>query len=497
MDRKIEKYSKIIFYVITVLIIVSAIYIRGVYYIKDLPFWGDDMLLAESIYEQPIWKSFTHIYGTQKAPPLFVFFSYINTMIFGFKEIILRLIPFISGCVSVIVFYILSKRVLTNKLAIISASILFCVNPVLIYYSQEFKQYSTDVLICMLVILLYRNINLGELKNNYKKAIIYAVSVFIIMITSFPSIFAILAVFTQKIREEKKFPKELILTVISIICGIIYILYLFKHIISYEITIPIWTEGFISLNPRVIYNVFKNFMEYNSLNNTFYIIMMLIGIFLFGKEKSKEGQLILIFFIYACIASIMHIYPISQRAALYLSPIFILFTVKPMEGIRNNTIITNLKNIILFGFIIINLTPIEDNHIIGFKDYNQRIAKKNDYINFLANYKEDDILIANIEFNSWLLFYNKSMGYNYEIKTIINQLGDGNSYEEFLENIKRILKKADKKKNIYIGFSFPEDRNNEKRKKDIEEIIKELKLGYKIIKCNIEYNSIIMVKRDE
>ena len=505
MNIKIEKIYTITFWIISLLIIIYAVYIRGYYYLKDIPFWGDDMLLAESICEQDIWKSFTHIFGTQKAPPLFIFFTYINTVLFGFKEWVLRLIPFISGIISVVFFYILSLRVFKSRIPVIAALMMFALNDKLIYYVQEFKQYSSDVLICILVLLCYKYIDIEHFNlKNYKTIILYSIMVFLIMISSFPAVFAICAVLTLKIIEQKKFPKGLLIVGTSIISACIYIIYLFKHILAYEITIPIWTKGFLNFSIEGIYNVFENFMEYNNWGNGIYILCFFIGMTICAIEKSRDSKLIFLFFLYACIGSLFHVYPISERAALYFLPILIIFIAKTLEiGDFENRIIkifSFVKSIILIYFIISNLIMFDlskEENVITFENYSKRTDCKYDYSNFLKEYKQNDILIANIEFNSWLLFYNKALNYNYDFKTIINQLGDGTSYEQFLENTKQLIIKRDKTKNTYLAFTFYEDEDNTIKEKDIENILKKQKIKYKKIQCKLERNKIFMIKRQK
>lgn len=498
MHIKIGKISKLIFWIISVFIIMYAIYIRGFYYLKNIPFWGDDMLLAQSICEQDIWKSFTHIYGMQKAPPIFVFFTYLNTLLFGFKEWVLRLIPFIAGILSVILFFILSLKVFKSKISIITAMLMFALNGKLIYYAQEFKQYSFDLFMCLLVLLSYNYVNIEDFNlKNYKKIIFYLVVVFLIMISSFPAAFAIFAVLTLKTAEHKQFPKGLVVIGIGILGTCTYIINLFRHVLPLEITEPVWLQGFISFSPSVVYNVFEKFMQFNDLNNILFMICLFIGILICAVEKSKQAKLIFIFFLYACFASLIHIYPISSRAALYLIPVFIIFIVKPLEiGNYNNKnlkIISYIKSIILMAVIISTIMRVDvtkEYNVIIYKDYNYRINNKNDYLNLIKNYNSDDLLMANIEFNSWLSFYNKDLGYNRDFKTTINQLGDGTSYKEFLENVRTFLEKSDKTKNIYLAFLIMEGGYNPFQENDIENIIKELNLEYQKLNCNIQHNKI-------
>ena len=127
------------------------------------------------------------------------------TLIFGINEISLRLIPFISGILSIFVFYKLSKITLNTKPAVIFANLLFAINFPLVRYASEFKQYSTDVLIFMLIFIWISKINLQNpgFKTILKYSAVFTVLFFIFL----PSIFLlsgfILYEILYRLKSEK------------------------------------------------------------------------------------------------------------------------------------------------------------------------------------------------------------------------------------------------------------------------------------------------------
>src|SRR5262249_23748234 len=89
----------------------------------------------------------------QGAPFGFLLVEKAAALGFGTSETVLRLVPFLSAVLSMILFVIVSRRFLAPVGAMIAVA-LFSISDHLIYYSAEAKQYSSDVAVCTLLFLL-------------------------------------------------------------------------------------------------------------------------------------------------------------------------------------------------------------------------------------------------------------------------------------------------------------------------------------------------------
>jgi uncharacterized membrane protein len=69
------------------------------------------------------------------------------------SESSLRFVPFLSGAGALIGFYFCSREILSKQGTLLAVAI-FALSPQLIYYSAEAKQYSTDVLVSVVVCYL-------------------------------------------------------------------------------------------------------------------------------------------------------------------------------------------------------------------------------------------------------------------------------------------------------------------------------------------------------
>jgi hypothetical protein len=81
----------------------------------------------------------------------------------GHQEWVLRLVPLISGLLLILAAIVLARRELKSTAAKATFVGLVALSPVLIYYSSEFKQYSSDALValCILLAVSYRDTRYG------------------------------------------------------------------------------------------------------------------------------------------------------------------------------------------------------------------------------------------------------------------------------------------------------------------------------------------------
>ena len=122
----------------------------------DIPdLYGDEASLAFNLFDRSILEYFIPLNFGQAAPPLFLIFTKFFTLFIKNFEYSLRLIPFVSSILALFAFYFLSKKFFTKDISIAAAFTLFCLNIKLLAYSVVFKQYVSDVLIYILILLSY------------------------------------------------------------------------------------------------------------------------------------------------------------------------------------------------------------------------------------------------------------------------------------------------------------------------------------------------------
>lgn len=150
--------------------------------------WHDEVALAVNFAQKGFPAILTEqLMHQQSAPPGFLFATQAATRVFGFDERALRLAALLAGLATVAVAVIVARRLLAHPVARIAFVALVALSPALVYYSNELKQYSTDVLALMVVLALW------SLRDHPRRVPLLAIGGFLIAIFSLVGIIALLA----------------------------------------------------------------------------------------------------------------------------------------------------------------------------------------------------------------------------------------------------------------------------------------------------------------
>ena len=126
-------------YILISILILAAI--LRFYHIDFQSIWLDEI---HTMNEANPKLSFLNVYDTimigEQMPPLYFYSLYFLFKIFGYYTIVARLYSAIIAIVSVYAIYLLGKEMFNKKIGLI-ASIILCVNPFHLYYSQEARPY--------------------------------------------------------------------------------------------------------------------------------------------------------------------------------------------------------------------------------------------------------------------------------------------------------------------------------------------------------------------
>lgn len=404
--------SNKLYLALIILIFCLGIFLRVKTYLYNISFWYDEAALALNIMDRSFLEFFRYLDYIQCAPPFFMIISKALTCVFGTKEWVFRLLPFLFGTVSMFVFYLLSKEILNKKWSILAANYLFAINFHLIYYCQEFKQYSLEVFITILTIYLFKKVDFKNL--NTIKCLGFGVLFFILFLLSmtFPFIlgaFIIYLIYKNKASSIKQV--FFILLPFIFLSAPYYLFYLWssKALMLREFS-DMWHMGFIELNFKSIYAFFAEFFNFvfepNNLS-ALVLVLCVYGAFLVFKDKKRLGAVSLLVFVAATAASVFHIYPIYIRLGLYLVPLIILFAVKPLDTCSFNTLRGKIYGTILALIFLICFSGYNARYLAKFLNpmvFHKSLSREMMQIikNDLA---EDDIVIYDGESLTTCFYY--------------------------------------------------------------------------------------------
>ncbi len=479
MDYHYSK-KKFIFWSLLIFIFILACVIRFNWYLSDISFWFDELLLVMNVQEHSIWEFFKPLSYNQSAPPLFLFLVKIFTMIFGQGEMAYRFLSILCGVLSIFIFYLFSKKFFKEEsLALIVSNFLFAINYYIIYYSAEVKPYIVDMLVYMLAFLVLDKLSL------FKKKHILIIAFFFIVFPwlSLPSLFILTAWFIAQIVYKKFKLKSLIIVGFSYILS--FGVYLFFILIPARSSMlsngwsNIWIGRTISDLQSFFYIIKENIL-YEFYPNKFVLlilILLVVSWFYFIKAKRYYNNILILSFCLSIIFAFTTFYPFYQRLTLYCFPIIIIILTFPLEVLS--------KKYLYFIILLITLNSYNFDYLkdICFNYSSIRGNTKEIITCLKENYNEKEDYIV---FNSYsalsFYYYTKNLKIN-NGNVIILESGDISEREFF-----NMLNALPKGRNIFFIKLHDTDNMNDSEYKYFDDWIKNKKIiTKKILNDNFIY----------
>jgi len=324
---------------------IIGIALRSYHYFLSRSLWVDEAMLALNIISRSFYDLSKPLEYNQIAPIGYLFIEKAVVTVFGRSEYALRALPFLSGLLSIWIFFLLARKIL-NQYAVVLAMALFVFSDTLIIHANEVKPYSTDVL--MSVLLTWFFVLLIESHYARKNATILLIFGTIAIWLSFPSAFILAAIaFSWAWQSLRKNLRFCILPLIS--CSLIWVTsfglqyLLIRHKITHGGMQEFWSGGFMPLIPTKL-NDFRwymdTFFEIFSDEPMRFFLPGLVGFsFLAGlasiyNRRSALLWLLLLPLLITLVISAFRLYPFHSRLILFLSPFLILIIAEGLEFVQ-------------------------------------------------------------------------------------------------------------------------------------------------------------------
>ena len=315
------------------LAIAYGIIIRIAQYISNRSLWGDEAYIALNIVNRSYLELLQPLDYDQAAPPGFLWVEKLAVQLFGNNEYSLRLFPLIAGIVSLFVLYQLGKWT-GSAIALPVALILFASLKYPLYYATEVKQYSSDLMIGLLLCLLLIPLQNKILKNS--KVLLLGFLGIAAMWFSHTAIFVLggielASLITSSVQKRKsiifnRLPAYLIWLIGFALYYYLIIAKSFKN----EALQTAWSPEY----PKSIFDLlwlldsfgrfFHKPLGFGSIADGIAIFAFVVGCIVLYRNK-RIKLLVLISPVLATLtAAYLHKYPFRTRLILFLTPYFIL-----------------------------------------------------------------------------------------------------------------------------------------------------------------------------
>lgn len=335
-------------------------------YLTGRSLWADEAMLALNIVNRGFADLFKPLDYDQGAPIGFLLVEKVFNSILGKNEFVLRLFPFLVGLLCLWLFFLLLKRTVKG-VGLLTALALFALNPRLVYYSSEVKQYIVDVAVTIALLLIAAPLFSGSPRK--RDFAWLATAGLIALWFSHPALFvlagiglALVIVYFQ--RRDSSGLRWIVgmgtLWVLEI--GLLYFLIL-KDLSQNTYMREYWEGAFLPMPPWSAPGWFIK-----SINENIGIQLGIPYAALFVFALMLAGWVALFFhnqgyaMTFACIllvtltASALQLYPVFERMILFLVPVGLMLLGKAVEavyeGLKKYQVIGVLVTLLLIGYLV-------------------------------------------------------------------------------------------------------------------------------------------------
>jgi Dolichyl-phosphate-mannose-protein mannosyltransferase len=324
-------------------LIAVGIILRLRQYLANRSLWADEASLAVNIANRTFGGLTQPLDYHQAAPIGFLFIEKFFIVLLGNKDYILRLFPLFAGILAIYLLHRITKEYFGG--AGMATVLMFSINSWLIFFSSELKQYSSDVMVALL--LIYLSSRCFKEDARVRDFQLLGVGGIMTIWMSHISIFILagigLTLVLEKIIHKKYMSFSWIIglgAVWLISFGAEYIFTL-QYIAADKYFQTYWQKAFMPLPPwRDIQWLVKTYYSFILIivgRTDSILILMIPALAFIGSVslfiRNRSIAIVIIFpFIAALAASALEKYPLSYRFMLFLIPSILLLMT---EGIRS------------------------------------------------------------------------------------------------------------------------------------------------------------------
>lgn len=332
MIPKTTKILNILYFAAIAVIIILGIIRRTDILLNEPSFFGDEGALIQIIKRRSFCGLFRDLEFAQSCPSVFLVINKVIYSVFGMNEVALRFTSYFFGLLSFSIIPFFKDILFKNKILNLVLMTALIINYQLLYYSQEFKQYSSDVFFTLLLLLLF--FKTKDKINNEKTALIVGIIFASVGYFSFTAeflSFSICLYLVYKFIKNKTFKPVLCLAIPYFLGLLVQYLLIFKGMMANGI-LTLWKDeafAFYSVNDAV--STIRNLTTYLYAEKLC-LFLFFAGIIVLLLKDRLLAYLLLMPIALNMISGFLHWYPFTDnRAILYLAPIFMIICIKPLD----------------------------------------------------------------------------------------------------------------------------------------------------------------------
>ncbi len=355
--------------------------------------WLDEAMLAYSFSKRSLFGLTSGVFEwDQSAPVLYLYLVKLLTVLFGNTEFVLRSFSIFAYVAVLFLSGYAAKRLFGIKYPILAAAFLANMNFIL-KYSNEFKQYLSECIWVLLVLVLY------YLYKERGLAFWKMAAGFMVFIWGAnPACFFIGGVLLYEfvdglVKKDRLRVRNSILTGIGVgVSFVIYYFYWLRGIALSGSMQSYWENASFPLFPKsiedlqmaraMVYEIFITFREARIFMTALVLAAFLLGIF---WERNRYCIVIFLGFLVSLFASSIHMFPIADRLWCFSYPVFVILAFYAIDKMA----VSSRKAELVAVFLMFTLM-LTNNGIMVYKN-GEHVFQKGEEANFAIAYLQEHV----------------------------------------------------------------------------------------------------------
>ncbi|RYZ49810.1 MAG: hypothetical protein EOP49_15370 [Sphingobacteriales bacterium] len=311
----------------------------------------DEANIARNVFERSFLQLATPLSYEQYAPPVFMWMLKLSTVFLGYGEMAFRLFTLLCSAAALGVMYLLMKR-LTSLRSLWYPIGLMAVAFIMLRYSTELKQYMSDVLIVLSLILLALKTDIFNISRK-RFVLTWFIAGTVAIWGAMPSVFALTGVgcyyfFDALRRKQYALSGIVAFTGVLWLCQFaIYYFLILKPQIESNYLQNFHQDYFLYATPSVMsewkhnWNVIKTLIQETGGYSDFFgaanVLLLILGTAFFLRKDFMKSLLILVPLAAVMLAAGLNQYSLIPRVALFIMPLFLVimgYGLEQLMGVR-------------------------------------------------------------------------------------------------------------------------------------------------------------------
>ena len=379
MTRWLDTPKERFFQIAVIAIIVFGIILRASKYLPAFSMRGDELAVTLNLINRSVIDLITKPLDYEQAAPFgFVLLVKVLITVFGQSEYVLRLTAFVAGCISLILMQnLLSKT--GGRYGNLFTLAAFAFGNYSIYYSAELKPYSSDVLLCLVLLLAFQR-HLSK-ETGPKDFVLLAALGILALSLSYPALFVIAGLGITLLLHYRRDRQKLVwITLLGAIWAgtflTVYLL-LLRHQTGDSYLITYWNNllSFMPMPPWRDIAWFPKALAGLSwvVAGLSPIVALIIPIYilgLWGFWREKRWQWVLMLTIpmgINIVVSGFQKYPFHGRLILYLLPLVFIVLGKGIDlltSLIRNRAVANIAFMVLIVLLLKPVVPTVNSYLL-------------------------------------------------------------------------------------------------------------------------------------